>query len=70
MKGFLMRNENHIWREKKNLQNSILSKLMTQIQLNANLKNHFLQKSLPPLLSPPPPFSKGQKETLILGFRS
>lgn len=39
--------------EKKKLQNSILSKLITQIQLNANKKIHFLQKSLPPLLSSP-----------------
>jgi hypothetical protein len=55
-------------KKKKKLQNSILSKLITQIQLNANLKNHFLQKSLP--TTSLPPLSKEQKETLILGIRS
>jgi hypothetical protein len=49
MKGLLMRNENSIWRKKK-LQNSILSKLITQIQLKKFIS---CKKSLPPFLSPP-----------------
>jgi hypothetical protein len=48
MKGLLMRNENSIWR-KKNLQNSILSKLITQIQL----KKFISCKNLFPHFSPP-----------------
>jgi len=49
MKGLLMRNENSIWQKRKTTK---LYSIKTH-NTNSTKTNHFLQKSLPPLLSPP-----------------
>jgi hypothetical protein len=49
MKGLLMRNENSIWQKRKTTK---LYSIKTH-NTNSTKTNHFLQKSLSPLLSPP-----------------